>query len=89
MGSFFATAANPQLEENNKLCFRYHVLEETSFPVPGYPPYYSSELFATIIGLFLLMEYLNCLNTTIPKDINFITSFSLFQPFSCEVFVQI
>ena len=48
--SFLETAANPQFKRNqyHALLFRYHILEETSLPNPGYPPYYSHEFFATI-----------------------------------------
>ena len=38
--SFLETAANPKFRRNqyHALLFRYHVLEETSLPNPGFPP---------------------------------------------------
>ena len=48
--SFLETAANPKFRRNqyHALLFRYHVLEETFLPNPGFPPYYSSDFFGTI-----------------------------------------
>ena len=44
------TAANPLFLRNVYLeaLFKYHVLGETSFPNPGYPPYYDQRFFDTI-----------------------------------------
>ena len=48
--SFLETAANPQFRRNqyHALLFRYHVLEDTYLPDPGFPPYYPPDFFATI-----------------------------------------
>ena len=48
--SFLETAANPKFRRNHYhgLLFRYHVLNETDLPDPGFPPYYSPDFFSTI-----------------------------------------
>ena len=48
--TFLETAVNPKFRRNHyhALLYRYHVLEETALPDPGFPPYYSAEFFSTI-----------------------------------------
>ena len=48
--NFLETAANPIFRRNlfHSILFRYHVLEDTSVPNPGYPPYYPQTFFDTI-----------------------------------------
>ena len=48
--TFMETASNPKYSQSlyhNNL-FRYYVLEDTSIPDPGLPPFYSGSFFATI-----------------------------------------
>ena len=45
--TFMETAAHPHFRHSqyHETLFRYHVLEETSLPDPGYPPYYDQQFF--------------------------------------------
>ena len=48
--SFMETAANPKFRRNHyhEQLYRFHVLEESDLPDPGFPPYYSPEFFSMI-----------------------------------------
>ena len=48
--SFLETAINPSFRHSlyHEMLFRYHVLDESSLPNPGFPPFYDSEFFKTI-----------------------------------------
>ena len=48
--TFLETAGNPKFMQSlfHSILFRYHVLDETSLPDPGFPPYYSKEFFCKI-----------------------------------------
>ena len=48
--TFMETAGNPTFRSSlfHTTLFRYHVLEETSLPNPGFPPFYSNDFFAKI-----------------------------------------
>ena len=48
--SFMETAANPKFRQSllHSHLFRYHVLEDTSLPDPGFLPYYPLSFFQTI-----------------------------------------
>ena len=48
--SFLETAVNIKFRESlyHNILYRYHVLEETSLPNPGIPPFYSKDFFDKI-----------------------------------------
>ena len=48
--TFMETAAHPHFRHNmyHETLFWYHVLEETSLPNPGFPPYYDKQFFNVI-----------------------------------------
>ena len=48
--SFLETAINPtfRTSQYHSILYRYHVLEETSLPDPGCPPFYNAAFFAKI-----------------------------------------
>ena len=48
--TFLETACIPKFQPSmyHSLLFRYHVLDDYSFPNPGYPPFYSAEFFSII-----------------------------------------
>ena len=48
--SFLETAVNPSFRTSlfHYQLFRYHVLEDTTLPNPGFPPFYSPEFFSKI-----------------------------------------
>ena len=48
--TFLETACIPKFQSslNHSLLYRYHVLDDRSFPNPGYPPFYSAEFFSLI-----------------------------------------
>ena len=48
--TFLETAAIPQFRHNlyHTSLYRYHILEDTGIPYPGFPPYYSEEFFRLI-----------------------------------------
>ena len=48
--TFLETACNPKFRHSmyHEMLFRYHVLEDKSFPNPGFPPFYNEEFFNTI-----------------------------------------
>ena len=48
--SFLETSANPNFRHSlmHEVLFRYHVLDETSLPNPGFLPYYDQTFFNTI-----------------------------------------
>ena len=48
--NFMETAANPKFRRSllHSVLYRYHVLDDTSVPDPGYLPYYNQSFFETI-----------------------------------------
>jgi hypothetical protein len=48
--SFLETAGNSKFIQSlyHNILFRYHVLQETSLPNPGMPPFYGKDFFAKI-----------------------------------------
>ena len=48
--TFLETACNPKFQSSlyHSMLYRYHVLEDRSFPNPGYPPFYNNDFFNTI-----------------------------------------
>ena len=48
--TFLETAAIPNFRHSlfHSLLFRYHILDDSSIPNPGFPPYYPKSFFQTI-----------------------------------------
>ena len=48
--TFLETAANPIFRKNlyHNMLYRYHILDDSSVPNPGFPPYYSQDFFSRV-----------------------------------------
>ena len=63
---------NIQTQPFHSLLFRYHVLDDSSIPDPGYPPYYPASFFQTIKHVHLNTT-MNILNMSIKQWTMFLT----------------